>query len=352
MGRRRRGFSIELEVSRQYQLEARRSGRCWRSCGRGRKAARSRARLTSASVVAGRIGRVAALTHVSRTDGGVGRLDRRGFFRRCGSRLHELCWSSTAASTGELGDGCRWRSTVRESTRPAPGPTNGRFARRTSAAAGQRPSGAGEKEPRARSSRAPTASSNDWRFRSVPQVWLTLIWHMGLRMPWSWRSGPSTASERDHFQQMLCGARVPEKHTVLRRRGLHGLRVVESGDRPRPSDSDSRRREREAVSQAGLLRAGARRDRVLLAVGGRPQNQPPLVLRLIRFRLGRGEAYVVTSVLESRRLSERQGGAAVPSALGSRTSIPRTQTNLRPPQASLASGPIGRWSSWTGLSWD
>ena len=36
------------------------------------------------------------------------------------------------------------------------------------------------------------------------------------------------------------------------------------------------------------------------------KNEPPLVLRLIRFRLGRGEAYVVTSVLESQLLSERE----------------------------------------------
>ena len=43
-----------------------------------------------------------------------------------------------------------------------------------------------------------------------PQVWLTLIWHMGLRMPWSWKSGPSTASERDHFGQMLREQQFPE----------------------------------------------------------------------------------------------------------------------------------------------
>jgi hypothetical protein len=36
------------------------------------------------------------------------------------------------------------------------------------------------------------------------------------------------------------------------------------------------------------------------------KRQPPLVLRLIRFRLGRTEACVVTSILESHRLSEKQ----------------------------------------------
>jgi hypothetical protein len=36
------------------------------------------------------------------------------------------------------------------------------------------------------------------------------------------------------------------------------------------------------------------------------RNQPPLVLRLIRFRLGQSEACVVTSVLERNRLSDKQ----------------------------------------------
>lgn len=36
-----------------------------------------------------------------------------------------------------------------------------------------------------------------------PQIWLTLIWHMGLRLLWCWRTGPSNSSERAHFQDML-----------------------------------------------------------------------------------------------------------------------------------------------------
>ena len=36
-----------------------------------------------------------------------------------------------------------------------------------------------------------------------PQIWLTLIWHMGLKLPWSWRTGPSTASERGHLLEMI-----------------------------------------------------------------------------------------------------------------------------------------------------
>src|SRR5579872_878665 len=55
-----------------------------------------------------------------------------------------------------------------------------------------------------------------YRLKSVkaqpvkPQMWLTLLWHVGLSMPWTWRSGPSYASERDHFQTMLREEKFPQ----------------------------------------------------------------------------------------------------------------------------------------------
>ena len=36
-----------------------------------------------------------------------------------------------------------------------------------------------------------------------PQIGITLLWHMGMRMPWSWKVGPSNSSERQHLQEML-----------------------------------------------------------------------------------------------------------------------------------------------------
>src|SRR5262245_14667466 len=44
----------------------------------------------------------------------------------------------------------------------------------------------------------------------VPQAWLTLLWHMGLRLPWSWRLGPSNASERGHALGMIQQEAFPE----------------------------------------------------------------------------------------------------------------------------------------------
>ena len=48
-----------------------------------------------------------------------------------------------------------------------------------------------------------------------PQIWLTLVWHMGLKLPWCWKSGPSTSSERHHLIDMLKSHTFPEKNAVL-----------------------------------------------------------------------------------------------------------------------------------------
>jgi hypothetical protein len=42
-----------------------------------------------------------------------------------------------------------------------------------------------------------------------PQIWVTLLWHMGLQMPWSWKTGPSYAAERDHLRELLREQKFP-----------------------------------------------------------------------------------------------------------------------------------------------
>lgn len=141
---------------------------------------------------------------------------------------------------------------------------------------------------------------------AVPQIWLTLLWHMGLRLPWCWKSGPSTASERDHFQEMLAEHEFPENTLFCGDAGFTGYELWK------------------AVIERGhhiLIRVGANVT-LLRKLGyyarerngivycwpstAARKNQPPLTLRLLRFRLGRGEACAVTSILEDRLLSEKQ----------------------------------------------
>ena len=44
----------------------------------------------------------------------------------------------------------------------------------------------------------------------TPQIWITLLWHMSLRLPWAWKLGSSDSSERAHFQDMLAIQKFPE----------------------------------------------------------------------------------------------------------------------------------------------
>src|SRR3990172_5081618 len=46
-----------------------------------------------------------------------------------------------------------------------------------------------------------------------PQMALTLLFHVMLRLPWDWRLGPSFESEREHLRQML--ARLPPDAVIV-----------------------------------------------------------------------------------------------------------------------------------------
>ena len=38
---------------------------------------------------------------------------------------------------------------------------------------------------------------------SVPQIWLTVLWHVASGLPWAWQTGASDSSERAHLEAML-----------------------------------------------------------------------------------------------------------------------------------------------------
>jgi len=138
-----------------------------------------------------------------------------------------------------------------------------------------------------------------------PQIWITLMWHMGLQMPWSWKSGPSYASERDHFRQLLAEQKFPANTLFCADAGFTGYELWK------------------AIIDAGhsfLIRVGA--NVTLLRKLGYvreksgivyfwPKNaaekkQPPLVLRLLHLQVGRCQMYLLTNVVDERQLSDKQ----------------------------------------------
>lgn len=130
-----------------------------------------------------------------------------------------------------------------------------------------------------------------------PQIWLTLVWHMGLRLLWCWRTGPSNSSERAHFQELLKTQKFPIKTLFCGDAGFVGYDFWR------------------AIADHGhhfLMRVGANVT-LLRKLGyvreshgivycwpskAARKNQPPLVLRLLSMRFGRTPVYLVTNILD------------------------------------------------------
>ncbi|NJO55880.1 MAG: transposase [Rhodospirillales bacterium] len=132
---------------------------------------------------------------------------------------------------------------------------------------------------------------------------MTTLWHAGTGLPWDWRIGAADSSEREHWKDML--PQLPENALVTADAGFVGFEYVQ------------------AVIASGrhlLLRVGAN-VRLLRELGyAREQEgvvylwpdqqakagQAPLMLRLVTAQGGKHPVYLVTSVLDTRRLSDTQ----------------------------------------------
>lgn len=136
-----------------------------------------------------------------------------------------------------------------------------------------------------------------------PQMALTLMYHVGLRLPWDWRLGPYDSSERDHLREMIPG--LPANALVVADAGFVGYEFW----------SDLLASGRQFIIRAGgnvrlLKNLGVVRETQGLVYlwpdMAAKRRQPPLQLRLVVVHDGRQPWYLVTSVRDPRRLSDRQ----------------------------------------------
>jgi hypothetical protein len=135
-----------------------------------------------------------------------------------------------------------------------------------------------------------------------PQLWLTLLWHVGSGLPWAWRTGPSGASERDHLVAMV--PELPAQALLVADAGFVGYDfwqalltaghhfVIRVGANVR------------LVRQLGWTREHAQVV-YLWPDQAAQKRQPPLVLRLVVVHDGKQPVYLVTD-LSKGRLSDRQ----------------------------------------------
>jgi hypothetical protein len=135
-----------------------------------------------------------------------------------------------------------------------------------------------------------------------PQAWITLLWHMSLRLPWTWRLGPSNSSERDHVMEMIVAGKFP-KNTLfcgdagfvgfplwshIRQQGGHFLVRVGANVSLLSESADCE------VGQNGLVLCWPRDQQ---------GKQRPLRLRLVKVRIGKTVVYLLTSVLDAKKLT-------------------------------------------------
>jgi Transposase DDE domain len=138
-----------------------------------------------------------------------------------------------------------------------------------------------------------------------PQMWLTLLWHIGLRLPWCWKLGPSYSSERGHLEKLLHELRFLEFTLFCGDAGFVGYEFWRS-----ILDHGHSFLIRVGGNVRLLKRLGVVRQRGDIVYcwpdEAMKKKQPPLVLRLLRFHDGRGEVYLVTNILDDNELSAEQ----------------------------------------------
>ena len=139
-----------------------------------------------------------------------------------------------------------------------------------------------------------------------PQVWITMMWHMGLRLPWTWRIGPSNSSERAHVEEMLEQEEMPEDTLYCADAGFIGYpfweSILDAGGHflVRVGGNVHLLREQADVQEA--------EDGTVLCW---PKDQmqsgnPPLRLRLVHITVGKTAMWLLTSVLDEEELTLTQ----------------------------------------------
>jgi hypothetical protein len=133
-----------------------------------------------------------------------------------------------------------------------------------------------------------------------PQAWITMLWHMGLRLPWSWRLGPSNSSERAHVMDMVRVEAFPKNTLFCGDAGFVGYAFWAS---LLEHDRDFLVRVGANVSllqehaDCTFEKKGKERFVLCWPRAVSRTNQPPLRLRLLQVRVGKALAWMLTSVL-------------------------------------------------------
>jgi hypothetical protein len=140
----------------------------------------------------------------------------------------------------------------------------------------------------------------------APQVWVTMMWHMTLRLPWTWRLGPSHSSERGHVEEILQQEEFPENTLFCGDAGFVGYdfwsEILAAGGHflVRVGGNVSLLSEKADIKRLG--------GGIVLCwpKGKMNSGAKPLRLRLVKVKVGKTKMWMLTSVLDRQKLSNKK----------------------------------------------
>jgi hypothetical protein len=165
------------------------------------------------------------------------------------------------------------------------------------------------KRGRTQAKKKPASKKSHYNPQPVgPQMWLTLVWHVGQRLPWCWKIGPSYSSERDDMKDMLTH-KYPENTLFCGDAGFvgyefwnaitdqgHSFLVRVGGNVKLQSKLGWYAREKEGIVYSWPNKLAK-------------QQRPPLVLRLIKLQDSRNRViFLLTNELNQKKLSPSLAG--------------------------------------------
>lgn len=138
---------------------------------------------------------------------------------------------------------------------------------------------------------------------SAPTIWVTALVHLRLGLPWAWRLGKGTASERSHLLQML--SVLPAAALLVTDAGYFGFQLATQLVERKiffllRMSSNVTLYTTETVAMANY-----QEGLVYYFPGKKEKQEKPLRLRLIRIRAKKKkqDVWLLTNVLEPARLS-------------------------------------------------
>jgi hypothetical protein len=143
------------------------------------------------------------------------------------------------------------------------------------------------------------------RDKTAPQVFLTTVWHLGTGLPWTFRVGPGTDSERNHFRAMI--GELPQRSMIVADAGFAGYALFMRLLLARHSFLIRVGRNITLLEDLGYHHE--EREGLVYLWPRAHRRCRPLVLRLIRLTMGSQTVCLLTNVLDENQLSDEEAAS-------------------------------------------